>query len=140
MEPLCGKRPRLPLAPACALCYRAAMLIVRLEASGQVCYGRLLLDRPDEVELLTGSPLDPGGALPGGTCVPFDPACLLCPVQPGKIVAVGSNYREHIREMGKQPPEEPVIFLKPPSALLRPGGAIVRPLGYDRVDYEGEVA
>src|SRR5947207_2172027 len=65
---------------------------------------------------------------------------LLPPVAPSKIVAVGRNYAEHARALGNEPPAEPIIFLKPPSALLRPNGTIVRPPQSQRVDHEGELA
>ncbi len=131
------------------------MLIVRLELSGTStscapCFGRILDERPQEVEILSGNPLFPD-ARPTGQRLPFcpdewqrhpdtAPARLLCPIVPGKIVGVGSNYHDHTVEMGKPIPDEPVLFLKPPSALLDPGQPIVRPLGWQRVDYEGELA
>ena len=60
---------------------------------------------------------------------------------PSKIVAVGRNYREHAAELGNvAPEEEPLLFLKAPSALLLPGGEIVLPPESSRVDYEGELA
>jgi 2-keto-4-pentenoate hydratase/2-oxohepta-3-ene-1,7-dioic acid hydratase in catechol pathway len=62
------------------------------------------------------------------------------PVRPSKIVCVGTNYRAHAVEMGKPLPDEPLLFMKPPSALIGPGEAIVRPRGYQRVDFEGELA
>jgi 2-keto-4-pentenoate hydratase/2-oxohepta-3-ene-1,7-dioic acid hydratase in catechol pathway len=58
---------------------------------------------------------------------------------PSKIIGIGVNYRAHAVEMGKGLPEEPLMFLKPRSALLPDGGAIERPAGYERVDYEGEL-
>lgn len=58
---------------------------------------------------------------------------------PSKIIGIGQNYRAHAVEMGKGIPEEPLMFLKPRSALLADGGAIERPGGYERVDYEGEL-
>jgi 2-keto-4-pentenoate hydratase/2-oxohepta-3-ene-1,7-dioic acid hydratase in catechol pathway len=58
---------------------------------------------------------------------------------PTKIVAVGRNYAEHAKELGNEPPTEPIIFLKPPSALLPHEGTIVRPPQSQRVDYEGEL-
>src|ERR1041385_2504555 len=66
-------------------------------------------------------------------------AALLTPVQPSKIVCVGRNYREHAAELGNEIPKEPLIFLKPPSSLLAPGGTIVRPKISERVDHEGEL-
>ena len=67
-------------------------------------------------------------------------AKLLAPVVPTKIVCVGRNYAEHAKELGNEAPPEPIIFLKPPSAVLDPGGTIVRPLLSQRVDFEGEMA
>jgi 2-keto-4-pentenoate hydratase/2-oxohepta-3-ene-1,7-dioic acid hydratase in catechol pathway len=63
------------------------------------------------------------------------------PPRPSKIVAVGRNYREHARELGNTAPEEePLLFLKAPSALVLDGSDIVLPPESDRVDYEGELA
>ena len=58
---------------------------------------------------------------------------------PSKIIGIGTNYRAHAVEMGKGLPEEPLMFLKPRSALIPDGAAIERPVGYERVDYEGEL-
>ena len=58
---------------------------------------------------------------------------------PTKIVAVGRNYADHAKELGNDTPAEPIIFLKPPSALLAHEGKIVRPPQSERVDYEGEL-
>ena len=58
---------------------------------------------------------------------------------PSKIIGIGVNYRAHAVEMGKGLPEEPLMFLKPRSALIGAGEPIVRPAGYERVDYEGEL-
>ncbi len=66
---------------------------------------------------------------------------LLAPVLPSKVVAIGKNYLEHARETGSEPPAEPLIFLKPSTAVIGPGDAIVRPAELSqRVDYEGELA
>ena len=59
--------------------------------------------------------------------------------QAGKIVCVGRNYAEHAKELGNEPPAEPLIFLKPPSSLIASGDAIVYPALSQRVDYEGEL-
>ena len=62
------------------------------------------------------------------------------PPYPSKIVAVGRNYAEHARELGNEPPqEEPLLFLKAPSALIYAGDEIVLPPESSRVDYEGEL-
>ena len=63
------------------------------------------------------------------------------PPLPSKIVAVGRNYKEHAAELGNvAPDEEPILFLKAPSALVVDGGDIVLPPESARVDYEGELA
>jgi 2-keto-4-pentenoate hydratase/2-oxohepta-3-ene-1,7-dioic acid hydratase in catechol pathway len=67
-------------------------------------------------------------------------AKLLAPCSPTKIVCVGRNYAEHAKEMEAEPPSEPLLFFKPPSALLPPGGDIVYPPQSRRVDFEGELA
>jgi 2-keto-4-pentenoate hydratase/2-oxohepta-3-ene-1,7-dioic acid hydratase in catechol pathway len=64
---------------------------------------------------------------------------LLPPSVPSKIVCVGRNYREHASEMGNEVPKEPLIFLKPPSAIIAPEEPIVMPTISHRVDYEGEI-
>src|SRR3954467_15849567 len=59
--------------------------------------------------------------------------------RPGKIVCVGRNYREHAKELGNEVPKEPLIFLKPPSSVIREGEAIVLPGSPLQVEYEGEI-
>jgi len=59
--------------------------------------------------------------------------------RPGKIVCVGRNYREHAAELGNAVPERPLIFLKPPSALIGDGETIVLPSASQRVEHEGEI-
>src|SRR5688572_18822562 len=61
-------------------------------------------------------------------------------VSPSKIVCVGRNYADHAKELGNEAPSEPILFLKPPSALLAPGGTIVRPLQSQLVHHEAELA
>jgi 2-keto-4-pentenoate hydratase/2-oxohepta-3-ene-1,7-dioic acid hydratase in catechol pathway len=72
--------------------------------------------------------------------VALSDAQLLAPVDPRKIVAVGRNYAEHAKELGNEAPSEPIIFLKPSTAVLSPNGLIVRPPQSQRVDFEGELA
>jgi len=59
--------------------------------------------------------------------------------RPGKIVCVGRNYREHAKELGNEVPQEPLIFLKPPSSVVWSGEAIVLPAASSRVEHEGEI-
>ena len=61
-------------------------------------------------------------------------------LQPSKAICVGRNYRAHAAELGHDVPTEPVLFMKPASALNEGGRPIVRPPGYQRVDHEGELA
>ena len=70
---------------------------------------------------------------------PLSALTLLAPVTPSKIVCIGRNYRDHAAELGNEPPKEPLLFLKPPSSLLPPGGVIRLPAQSQRVDYEGEL-
>lgn len=72
--------------------------------------------------------------------IPISDVILLPPVKPSKIVAVGANYRNHAVEMERRLPEEPLIFLKPPSAVVGPNDIIIYPKMAKRVDYEGELA
>ena len=72
--------------------------------------------------------------------MPLNSADLLPPVVPSKIACVGRNYREHAKELGNEAPTEPLLFFKPPSSLLKPGGTILLPAASSRVDFEGELA
>jgi 2-keto-4-pentenoate hydratase/2-oxohepta-3-ene-1,7-dioic acid hydratase in catechol pathway len=61
-------------------------------------------------------------------------------MRPTKIVCVGRNYAAHARELGNAVPERPLLFLKPPSALIGNGATIELPPDSDRVEHEGEIA
>jgi 2-keto-4-pentenoate hydratase/2-oxohepta-3-ene-1,7-dioic acid hydratase in catechol pathway len=65
---------------------------------------------------------------------------LLAPVRPSKIICVGLNYKDHAAEVHKPLPAEPLLFLKPSTAVIDPGAPIRLPPGVGRVDYEGELA
>lgn len=66
---------------------------------------------------------------------------LIAPTLPSKIICVGRNYAEHVRELSNlMPKEELVLFFKPPSAVIGPGDKIVKPPESERVDHEGELA
>lgn len=65
---------------------------------------------------------------------------LLAPCRPGKVICVGLNYRDHAAEVKVTLPEAPLIFLKPPTAVIGTGEAIVLPPQSCRVDYEAELA
>jgi 2-keto-4-pentenoate hydratase/2-oxohepta-3-ene-1,7-dioic acid hydratase in catechol pathway len=77
------------------------------------------------------APVGPGRSSAGLRWLP--------PVSPSKVVGVGRNYRAHAAELGNLVPAEPLLFLKPPSALIGHGGAVILPRSSARVDYEGEI-
>ena len=72
--------------------------------------------------------------------MPLASATLLAPVTPSKIICVGRNYRDHAKELGNEVPTEPLLFFKPPSSLLKPGGVVRMPAASARIDFEGELA
>ncbi len=76
---------------------------------------------------------------PAGASYPLSGVRLLPPSSPTKIVCVGRNYVEHARELNNPIPEEPLIFLKPPSSLAADGDAVIYPPISKRVDFEGEL-
>jgi 2-keto-4-pentenoate hydratase/2-oxohepta-3-ene-1,7-dioic acid hydratase in catechol pathway len=80
------------------------------------------------------------GIISGGEVLRPEDVKLLPPCQPSKIVCVGLNYVKHAQELKMPLPDEPILFLKPPSAVLPPGGQIAIPSSSRQVDYEGELA
>jgi 2-keto-4-pentenoate hydratase/2-oxohepta-3-ene-1,7-dioic acid hydratase in catechol pathway len=70
---------------------------------------------------------------------PLNLLTVLAPCAPTKIVAVGLNYRTHATEVNMELPEEPILFLKPPTAVIGPEEKIIYPAMSKRVDYEGEL-
>src|SRR5687768_8699888 len=80
-----------------------------------------------------------GGDIPRKQSIPLEEVELLAPVTPSKIVCVGRNYREHAAELGNKMPEEPLLFLKAPSALIANGECIELPPESKQVEHEGEL-
>ncbi len=80
-----------------------------------------------------------GGEVPRMQSVPLEEAEFMAPVMPSKIVCVGRNYREHAAELGNKMPEEPLLFLKAPSALIANGECIELPPESQQVEHEGEL-
>ncbi|MGM0465113.1 MAG: fumarylacetoacetate hydrolase family protein [Acidobacteriota bacterium] len=72
--------------------------------------------------------------------IPIGDVIILPPVLPTKIVGIGRNYKEHADERGQRVPERPLIFLKPPSAVIGTNDIIIYPDDTKRLDYEGELA
>ncbi|MCL2778171.1 MAG: fumarylacetoacetate hydrolase family protein [Polyangiaceae bacterium] len=69
----------------------------------------------------------------------WEPSELRAPVRPSKIVCVGRNYAAHAKEMGGNVPSEPLLFLKPPSAIIGPNEAVILPPESKRVEHEAEL-
>jgi 2-keto-4-pentenoate hydratase/2-oxohepta-3-ene-1,7-dioic acid hydratase in catechol pathway len=105
---------------------------VRFDYRGRVAFG--LLDG-GQVRELGGGLFDP--AAPTGRMWPIGDVRLLAPCEPGKVIAVGLNYRSHLQ--GRPIPTEPGLFAKLPSAICGPGDAIVVPPGATHLHYEGEM-
>ena len=97
-------------------------------------YGILDGDRVREV---SGPPW--AGWKETGTSLPSAQVRFLAPVEPGKIVCIGRNYAAHAAELGNEVPKDPLIFLKPPSAVVGAGQPIVLPKYSERVEHEGEL-
>lgn len=113
------------------------MKIARFSHSGAINFG--LLD-DDALVVLDGDPMYAGFDTTGER-VPLAEATLLAPVIPrSKIVAIGKNYHDHAAEMGGTAPEEPLLFLKPNTAVVGPHDRIVLPPQSRQVEHEGELA
>src|SRR3954471_6534909 len=111
------------------------MRIARFSHDGDVAFGVV---EGDDVAELAGHPFGPVAFT--GNRWPLTAVRLLAPVLPSKVVAIGKNYAEHATEMGGDVPEQPLIFLKPSTAVAGPGDEIAYPASSRRVDYEGELA
>ena len=109
--------------------------IARL-ALGSRAFFALLVD-DDRYREALGDPLE--GLRPFGADRPIEGVTWLPPCRPSKIIGVGRNYLAHAKELGNVVPPEPLLFLKPPSALLPHRGVIRLPAASARVDYEGEL-
>lgn len=113
------------------------MKIARFSHDDAIMYG-IIDDR--ELVVLAGDPMFSGYETTGAR-VPLTEVTLLAPVIPrSKVVCVGKNYHDHAAEMGGVGPEEPLLFLKPNTAVIGPDDAIVRPVALsERTEYEGEL-
>ncbi|MBW2057466.1 MAG: fumarylacetoacetate hydrolase family protein [Deltaproteobacteria bacterium] len=110
------------------------MRLIRYRHGNRISYG---LFKGEDVFCLAGDVF--GEFREGQRVAPLDGVTLLSPVPPSKIVAVGLNYRDHAEEVGARIPEEPLIFLKPSTAVIGPGEPIIYPPMSSQVDYEGEL-
>lgn len=105
------------------------MRILRVEYQGMSFYARL---EDDELHCLDAAK---GITSP----IPLQDVAFLSPVTPTKVICLAVNYRAHAAEVGREIPDEPVLFLKPPSSVIRSGDPIILPLASHRVDFEGEL-
>ncbi len=117
------------------------MKVVRFEAQGEVKYGIL---EGSSIQGLQSSPLaqdvNPAGRFAAdGTAYKIGDVRLLAPCTPSKLVCIGLNYRAHAEEAKHELPKLPLIFLKPPSAVIGPEDEIVLPSD-GRIDHEAELA
>jgi len=111
--------------------------IYRIERQGAARYA---VERGSTLFELSGDPLGTyaiGAELGGGLHAAG--VKLLPPVRPSKIVCVGLNYKDHAAETGRPLPAEPLLFIKPSTAVIGPGQPIRIPPGLGRVDYEAEL-
>jgi len=115
------------------------MRFARIQHQGAEQFARIVesAGEPSEFELLTAAPWL--GGQPTEHRVARSSVQLLAPVTPSKIVCVGRNYAAHAAELGNAVPSEPLLFLKPPSALTAPDTQIVLPAQSERVEYESEI-
>lgn len=109
------------------------MRLVRFRKDGEELYG--VINKDSVVEIRWGA--EKAGEPRVFTA---DEVHLLPPCLPSKIIAVGLNYRDHAEEMKKPLPEEPLLFIKPGTAVIGNGDDIVYPQTSKRVDYEAELA
>lgn len=116
------------------------MILVRYTAPSGPAYG---LVQDHLVYALEGdpfaAPFDPSRLARGQVVGALDEVEVLAPCAPTKIVAVGRNYAEHAAEFGSEVPSEPLLFFKPPSAVIGAGDSIVLPPQSERVDHEAEL-
>ena len=113
------------------------MKYVRVERMGKVRWG--VLDG-EVVHTLKYPPYAGDTEYYDGKTWELEKCRLLAPCEPGKIVCLGKNYRDHAEEMGEGVPEQPILFIKTPNCVNDPEGEVHAPDFVGRLDYEGELA
>ncbi|MBI3812716.1 MAG: fumarylacetoacetate hydrolase family protein [Nitrospirae bacterium] len=111
------------------------MKFVRFHYNNKISYGLL---ENETIRIIEGDPFS--GPRPTDKEIPLKSVRLLAPCEPSKIVAVGVNYTDHAAEFKKELPKEPLLFLKPSTAVIAPLEPIRLPPRSRRVDYEAELA
>ena len=115
------------------------MRILRFCENGQIRWGACE-EGSDTIRVLAANPMLSGLMFLSGEEVPLSGVELRAPVEPRTLIGIGRNYAEHAREMGREVPDEPVVFLVPPGAIIGPGEPIVLPSWSQEVHYEAELA
>jgi 2-keto-4-pentenoate hydratase/2-oxohepta-3-ene-1,7-dioic acid hydratase in catechol pathway len=113
------------------------MKIVRIQYENNISYGSL---ESNTVHLYSDSPFNSNPFQATNEVIPLSKAKLIAPCEPSKIICLGTNYRSHAVELKWKIPDVPLLFLKPPSAIIGPEDNIMLPPGSERIDYEGELA
>lgn len=113
------------------------MKYVRIRLNGEAAWGVL---QGEQIAVLDQAPYASGK--PTGKTISLAGAELLAPCAPTKVVAVGKNYHDHIKEFDAQVPERPILFIKPTTSIIGPNQPIQLPDTSlsQRVDFEGELA
>ncbi|MFA0833155.1 MAG: fumarylacetoacetate hydrolase family protein [Methanobacterium formicicum] len=117
------------------------MKILRFKKDGKEKTGVMINGGMVEIHLpLIESSCSPFDDLERKEFYSLDEVKILPPVQPSKVVCVGLNYRDHAEELNMNLPEEPILFLKPPSTVISHEDKIIYPHQSHQVDYEAELA
>lgn len=115
------------------------MRIARYSYAGAVAYGVVeggeVLELPGHPFAAPGQPMTTTGVVRD-----LDAVRLLAPVLPSKVIGIGRNYADHVVEMGGEPPEQPLMFLKPTTSVIGPDDTIVLPAESSEVHFEAELA
>lgn len=119
------------------------MKYVRIRAGGQILYGQM---EGEKIRVIQGNPFEHAEGFGKGICqltevlLSKEETEILAPVVPGKILCIGLNYKDHIKEAGAKTPDKPVVFMKPSTSVIGTGEDIAYPEISEHVEFEGELA
>jgi 2-keto-4-pentenoate hydratase/2-oxohepta-3-ene-1,7-dioic acid hydratase in catechol pathway len=109
------------------IAHPGGVAFVTVEGEGEDLVAREVADHPFGTPTYTGNTW------------PMADVRVLAPILPSKVICIGKNYADHAREMGGEPPADPVMFLKPSTSVIGQNAAIKLPKDSSRVDFEGEL-
>ena len=112
------------------------MKILRYAAGGATSYG--ILEEDGTIRQLASCPFD--SLEESGETTNLDDVKVLAPVGSPRLIGVGLNYLAHAEEGGKEPPDQPMLFMLPATAILDPEEPIIYPRQGQNVHYEGELS